>query len=378
MSSPEIHGRTTSAFAAVKDVFAENFEGGEEVGASFSATLEGETVVDPWAGHADAARTKDWQSNTLINVWSTTKGITALAVAMLVDRGQMRYRDNVAQYWPDFAQAGKSDITIGQLMSHQAGVCGLREPTTVEDYYDWDKMVRRLAATKPFWTPPVGSGYHAVTFGWLAGELVRRVDGRSLGTFVQEEICQPLGADLFIGLPESEEPRVAEMCATKGAAGVAGLGQTDETISGAIANPKSDAMWANDRAWRGAEIPSVNAQTNAKALARIYAALANGGTVDGVRLLGKDAIKRATAEQCKGADKVLGIDMRWGCGWMLNLYGMYGPNDASFGHAGWGGSVGFADPTANVSVGYAMNNMAANLLADRRSINLIRKVYDCI
>ena len=376
MSTVELTGHVAPGLEAVKDVFAQNFADDLEVGASFHVTREGETIVDLYAGHMDAARTKPWRDDTLVNVWSTTKGITALAVAMMADRGLLRYRDPVAQHWPDFAQAGKSEITVGQLMSHQAGLCGFIDPATVEDFYDWGKMTRRLAAKTPMWTPGDRSGYHAVTYGWLAGELVRRLDGRSLGTFVREEIAQPLGADLYIGLPESEEGRVAEICATQGAGSTLEVGEPDESTRAAMGNPKAEYHWANTREFRAAEIPSINAQTNARSIARMYAALANGGTLDGVTLLSKDALKRATTEQCQGPDRVLGIDFRWACGWMKNLYGMYGPNDESFGHAGWGGSVGFADPTSKISMGYAMNNMAANLISDRRAIFLMLAVYD--
>ena len=197
----DVKGSIAPEFEAVETAFIQNFNDGLEVGASLNITIKGEQVVDLWAGHANPEKTQPWRRDTLVNVWSTTKGITSMAVAVLVDRGLLRYRDAVAQHWPDFAQVGKRDVTVGQLLSHQAGLCGLRQATVVEDFYDWDKTCRRLAAMEPFWTPGDGSGYHAITFGYLAGELIRRIDGRTPGTFIKEELADIVDADFHVGLP---------------------------------------------------------------------------------------------------------------------------------------------------------------------------------
>ena len=372
-----IEGTVAPEFSAVKDAFEQNFTDGHEVGASLNITIKGEQVVDLWAGHADSARKVPWKHDTLVNVWSTTKGPTAMAIAILVDRGLLRYRDTVAQHWPDFAQGGKSDVTVGQLLSHQAGLCGFREPTVVEDYYDWDKMRRRLAAMKSFWKLGEGSGYHAVTYGFLAGELIRRIDGRTPGTFIKEELAEPLGADFHVGLPEELEDRVSLVIKPTTPAQLAGETPPDYVVA-TMANPAIDPEFPHDRGWRAAEIPAANGHGTAQSLARLYSAFANGGTVDGIKIVSKDAIKRATAEQCKGVDRILGLESRWGAGFSLNNGGMYGPNEGTFGHSGFGGSMAFADPSEKLSVAYTMNQMHANLRGDPRTMRLVEAIYSCL
>jgi CubicO group peptidase (beta-lactamase class C family) len=378
MSKPlDVQGSVAPEFAPVKDAFIQNFNDGLEVGASLNITVKGEQVVDLWAGYEDAEKTRPWKRDTLVNVWSTTKGITSMAVAILVDRGQLRYRDTVAQHWPDFAQGGKSDVTVGQLLSHQAGLCGMRQPTVVEDFYDWDKTCRRLAAMEPFWKIGEGSGYHAITFGFLAGELIRRIDGRTPGTFIKEEIAEPLGADFHVGLPESLESRVSLVIKAPTPPTLMGETPPDYVLA-TMANPPIKSEFPHDRGWRAAEIPSANGHGTAQALARMYAAFANGGTVDGIKIVSKDAIKRATAEQCSGTDRILGMPSRWGAGFALNSGGLYGPNDSTFGHSGMGGSMGYADPTARVSVGYTMNQMQAEIRGDSRTIGINKALYGCL
>ncbi|TDI58364.1 MAG: class A beta-lactamase-related serine hydrolase [Alphaproteobacteria bacterium] len=373
----EVQGSVAPEFAAVKDAFVQNFKDGLEVGASLNITVEGEQVVDLWAGHADAEKTKPWNRDTLVNVWSTTKGITSIAVAILVDRGLLRYRDTVAQHWPDFAQGGKSDVTVGQLLSHQAGLCGMRQPTVVEDFYDWDKTCRRLAAMEPFWKLGEGSGYHAITFGFLAGELIRRIDGRTPGTFIKEEIAEPLGADFHVGLPENLENRVSLVIKAPTPPQLTGEQPPDYVIA-TMANPPIDSEFPHDRGWRAAEIPSANGHGTAHALSRIYAAMANGGSIDGVKIISKDTIKRATTEQCNGTDRILGMPSRWGAGFALNNGGLYGPNDSAFGHSGMGGSMGYADPSKRVSVGYTMNQMQAEIRGDSRTLAINKALYECL
>ncbi|MFN3232950.1 MAG: serine hydrolase domain-containing protein [Alphaproteobacteria bacterium] len=368
-----VSGGVAPGFEAVKDVFAKNLADGLEVGAGFTVYRDGEPVVDLWGGHADEAKTRPWQEDTIVNLFSSTKGPMALAVAMLVDRGKLAYSDKVATHWPEFAANGKQDITVAQLLSHQGGVCGLREPITVDKYEDWDFMCAQLAAMEPFWTPGDGSGYHAVTYGFLAGELVRRIDGRTPGRFIAEEISTPLNADFHVGLPDSVDARIAPLIAPKNTLPLAGKAPPDYVIA-ALANPPMKPEDANKPGWRRAEIPAANGHGTAKALARIYAPLSLGGG----NIIGTEALDAATAEQCLGEDRNLGFEMSWGCGFIRNNTGIYGPNTETFGHSGWGGSLGFADRKEKLAVGYVMNQMDVNLQGDPRSMGLIGALYQSL
>lgn len=372
-----VKGTVATGFETVRDAFEKNFKEDGDIGASFAVMRGGEVVADLWGGYADKARTRPWKETTLVNVWSTTKGPTALAVAMLVDRGQLSYDDRVAEYWPDFASRGKADVTVAEMMSHQAGLCGVRDTITVEAFYDWEAMCRRLAGTEPFWKPGDGSGYHAITFGFLAGELVRRIDGRTVGTFLREEVTGPLDADFFIGLPEEEDKRVAEIVKMKKNQLTITKDSPDYTIA-AFGNPAPDPEEPNNREWRAAEIPAANGQANARGLVRIYNALARAGIGGEDELISKKALSAATAEQCSGVDRNLGIETRWGAGFMLNVDGLYGPNPKAFGHSGWGGSMAFADPDSGLAVAYAMNQMGSSLRGDPRGQRLIEAVYNSL
>ena len=376
----EIHGTVSSGFEAARDAFAENFarEGDyQEVGASFAAFHRGRCVVDLWGGFADRARTRPWTRDTLINVWSSTKGLVATAAAMLVDRGLLHYEDRVAQHWPDFAQNGKADVTVAQLLSHQAGLPGFVEPTTIEDQCDWDSCCAKLARQSPAWPPGSASSYHAMTYGWLAGEVIRRVAGKSVGQFVRDEIAGPLHADLFIGLPESAEPRVAEMVGPKRAADMPPL---PDTAIMALINPQQDPESPNMRAWRVAEIPAANGQASAMGLARLYAVLAAGGALDGMRLLSSESIARMTTAATRDGrkDMFLGFTDCWGMGVAINTPGIYGPNPRAFGHSGWGGSFGCADPEAGVAIGYVCNQMGPELVGDPRTAELCNAVLTAL
>ena len=286
----EIHGACAPEFTAVRDAFAANFKDGKEVGASFALAQEGEVVVDLWAGHADAARKRPWASDTLINTYSTTKGMAATVVGVLADEGLIDYSARVAEYWPEFAAAGKQDVTVAQLLSHQAGICGPRERVEMAELYDWDGLCAVLAAQWPFWEPGTANGYHAVVFGHIAGEVARRVTGRkkSLGQLFAEKVADPLGAgkDYYIGLPEAEDHRVAEMIPVSGAEQLgSGMGGSSKRMNDAMycamAHPPLTAHIANDRAWRAAEVPGANGQGNGRGIAKVYGALANGGALEG-------------------------------------------------------------------------------------------------
>ena len=373
-SKTEVHGFVAPGFEPVREAFAANFDAGAEAGASFAATLAGKPIVDLWAGSRDESKTLPWGKDTLACVYSTTKNTVALAAAMLVDRGVLEYEQPVARYWPEFAQEGKGAITVGQLLSHQAGLPGITN-RTVDSYYDWDAMTAALAAEKPWWEPGTANGYHAITFGFLNGEVIRRVTGKSFGTFLRDEIAGPLGADFYCGLPPEEDGRAAHMFAPAEMEGV----PEDSMLAKALANPPFDSNAANTREYRAAEIPAANGQGNARSVARIMSVLACGGSVDGVRLLSEEAITNATKERCYRPDLGLLVPMRWGAGFMLRSDTLpIGPNARTFGHGGAGGSLGIADMDAKLSWAYVMNNMTATTTGDARGGMIGMALYGCL
>jgi CubicO group peptidase (beta-lactamase class C family) len=353
----------------VRDAFAKNFADGLEVGASFAATINGEYVVDIWAGCADAAGTRPWERDTIVNVYSTTKVMTALCTLMLVDRGQLDLDAPVARYWPEFAQAGKEKIPVRYLLSHQSGLAGFVEPTPPEALYDWDRIVNQLAAQRPLWEFGTHSGYHALTFGYLLGEVLRRITGKTLGTFFREEVAEPLGADFHIGLDERHESRVGELIPPPIPRAEEQTLDPNSELGRAMANPPLSAHDSRDRAWRAAEIPAANGHGNARSVARIGTALACGGELDGVRLLSMATIEKAIEEQCYGEDLVLGTPIRYGLGFGLNSPDMpVSPNPRAFYWGGWGGSAVVMDPDAKLCFAYVMNKMMSGALGDTRVV----------
>ena len=380
VTSLRIEGKVAPGFEKVRDTFAANFARGDayqDVGASLCVYRAGKMIVDLWGGYRDAAQSNPWTRDTLINVWSTTKGITALAVAQLVDRKLMSYADPVAKHWPEFAQNGKGQITVAQLLSHQGGLPGFTEPTTVEDFYVWIRVCERLARQAPMWEPGTKNSYHAMTYGFLAGELVRRVAKKSVGQLVQAEIAKPLGADVFIGLGAPLEPRVATQFAPKVQPDLAAMGLPPEALA-ALTNPAVEPGMSNVRAWRAAEVPAANGQATAAGLARVYGALADGGALDGERVISADGIARMTEVQTRRPDLMLGFEPCWAMGFATNKIGVYGPNPRAFGHSGWGGSFGCADPDAKIGIGYAMNQMGADLVGDPRANGLCAAIFSCL
>jgi CubicO group peptidase (beta-lactamase class C family) len=383
----DIHGRCDPRFAAVAQVFEENFRLRDEVGAAVAVTWHNEPVVDLWAGHADQGRSAPWQRDTLVNVYSTTKGITAICAHRLVDEGRLDLDAPVARYWPEFAQNGKEAIPVRWLLSHRCGLPAVRELLPGEALYDWDAMTAALAAEPPWWTPGEKHGYEAITFGWLVGEVVRRIAGKSLGAYLRDEIAAPLGLDFHVGLPDAEHGRVAEMSLLPPAPpGEEGLelaeiivGDPEGMSARAFINPPSMALGVNYAEFRRAELPGVNGHGTARALARLYGALAAGGEVDGVRVLSRQAIERCRSEQSRGPDAVLLIETRFGLGFMLpqdRPEARFGPNPGAFGHPGAGGSLAFADPEGGIGFAYVMNRMGPHILLDPRAIALVGAVYD--
>jgi CubicO group peptidase (beta-lactamase class C family) len=370
----EIHGECDPRFEAVRTAFAANFDGGHEVGASVAVTLHGEPVVDLWAGDADNGDgdgadgvVPPWQRDTIVNVWSTTKTMAAICLLILADRGEIDLDAPVATHWPEFAAQGKDRITVAQVMGHTAGLPGWDPAIGPDVLYDWDRAVAALAAQAPWWEPGTASGYHALTQGYLEGEVVRRVTGRTIGTFFREEVAEPLGADFHIGLPESEEHRTGRMV-PPGRSLADGLDLDPTTVAiRALASCPLTGAEPNTREWRAAEIPAAGGTGNARSVARVHSALASGGSVDGVKLLSGEGVERIFTEQHHDVDQVLGMKMRLGTGFgLMNDTVPLSPNPRSCFWGGWGGSLAVIDLDAEMSVAYVMNRMAGDLVGDMR------------
>ncbi len=380
-----VEGECEPRFTRVREAFERSFANGE-VGAALAVTLDGRPVVDLWGGHADAARTRPWQRDTIVNVYSTTKGMTAICANRLIEAGTLDLDAPVAHYWPEFAQAGKASLPARYLLTHQAGLAAISTRIPSEKLYDWDFMTAALAAQQPWWEPGTQHGYHALTFGYLVGELVRRIDGRSLGTYFRDEVAKPLGVDFHIGLDERHDTRCAEMIPAPppppGAPNLfAAVTEKPESLTAKVfGNPPLGAAKVNTRAWRAAEIPAANGHGDARGLARVYGTLACGGELDGVHILSAEAIARANTEQAFGTDAVLApLQTRFGLGFFLTQPMIpFGPNPRAFGHPGAGGSVAFADPDARLGFAYVMNQMQQGLAGDARGFGLIFELYEAL
>ena len=360
----EVYGTCDERFEQVRQAFEANFDQGLDVGASAAVFLDGEPVVDLWGGHLDAEKTMPWQEDTIINVWSTTKTMTALCALMLADRGEIDFHAPVAKYWPEFAAAGKEGVEVRHLMSHTAGLSGWEEPIELTDLYDWEKVTSLLAAQEPWWEPGSASGYHAVTQGYLVGEVIRRVSGRSVGRFFAEEVAGPLGADFFIGTPPEADSRVAPVIAPTEMPTVADM-EPGSIALRTFLNPVLDATASWTVPWRRAEIPAAGGHGNARSVAAVHSVLACGGEARGVRLLSSAGCEAIFEEQSNGPDLVLGQPIRFGMGFGLSGELMpVGPHTCYWG--GWGGSVIVIDLDARLSVAYVMNRMESGLVGDLR------------
>ncbi len=366
-----IHGTCEPAFGAVREAFAANFANDLEVGACFTAAVAGKTVVDLWGGFRDARRARPWERDTIVCVWSTTKVMTAACAWMLAARGALDLDAPVARYWPEFAAAGKEELPVRFLLSHSSGLAGWEQPIEMSDLYDWKRSTALLAAQKPWWEPGTASGYHAVTFGHLIGEVIRRITGRSLGRFFRDEVAAPLGADFHIGLGAEHEPRLGEMVAPAQAPDA----MTD-MLKRVMTNPRGWSPGvARDRGYRAAEVPGANGHGNARSVARVAAALASGGALDGVRLLPERFFDAVIEEQIYGQDLVLGLPIRWGLGVGLPSKEMPLPSPRSFYWGGWGGSLCLVDLDTQIACAYVMNKMSHTTMGDRRGLDLVAAVY---
>jgi CubicO group peptidase (beta-lactamase class C family) len=389
-----VNGSCDPRFAALREAFRDNFRERGELGAALCVAIEGRVVVDIWAGCADRAGQRPWEADTLVDVFSVGKGMVALSLLLLVERGQVQLDAPVARYWPQFAGAGKEAITVRMLLAHRAGLPAISRPLSEPEIYDWQAMASALAEQEPWWTPGETHGYHVNTFGFLVGEIVRRVSGRPIGDFFRAEIAEPIGADFHFGIGAAEDPRIAEFSWSAGESGGERRPPVDDLdpepgeedaerarlLRCTYLNPPglSGLGTVNTRAWRSAEIPSANGHANARATALIYAALVCGGATGGRRLLSPETIAAATGEASSGEDFVLRRPTRFGLGFQLTQPERpLGPSPRSFGHFGAGGSLGFADPDARLSFGYTPN-LAGPRWQDPRNRALIDAGYACL
>jgi CubicO group peptidase (beta-lactamase class C family) len=369
----DITGLAPERFSRVRDAFAANFADGAELGAQFAVAIDGEVVVDLTGGFADRMRARPYQADTLTPVFSTGKAIMALLMSRLVEQGRLDYEQRVAEVWPAFGQNGKDRITVGQLLSHQAGLPGFAEPQDPSIWFDREAVLNTLAAQAPMWPPGTASGYHPVTVGYLAGEVFRRVDGRSMGQALAEDFRIPFGIDAWIGLPESEHGRCADMQKPPAAPD---LGELDAVKRAAFLDKGSAPGGRGTAEWRKLEIPSANMHATAPALARLMGVIATGGRLDGRHVLSAATVAQATRERIFGQDRVLPFRLSWAAGFMRNkAIEVYGPGELTVGHSGWGGSCAFADPETRVSGAYVMNRQSPFLVGDPRPLRLIEAVY---
>jgi CubicO group peptidase (beta-lactamase class C family) len=373
-----IHGTVAPGFEAVKGAFEANFAHQDDVGASVAITVGGELVVDLWGGTAtfdDGER--DWERDTIINVWSTTKTMAALCCLVLADRGQLDLYEPIASYWPEFAAGGKETIATRHVLSHTAGLSGWDEPLEMHDLLDHDKLVALHAVQAPWWEPGTRSGYHAVSQGYLLGEIVRRVSGRSLGTFFADEIAGPLGADFHIGTGPEHDARIAHVIAPPSPL------QALQTDPGSIAmrtlgNPRLTADFSSRHDWRRAEIPAAGGHGNARSVALCHTPTACGGTANGVTLLSEDGVARIFDVQYEGHDLILPVDLRMGMGFGLPGPMLPVPNPRTCFWGGWGGSLAIIDVDAKMSFSYVMNRMGEGTTGDLRGAGLLIAAYGAL
>ncbi|OUS26320.1 hypothetical protein A9Q99_19020 [Gammaproteobacteria bacterium 45_16_T64] len=381
--TPIVHGTCEIKYLGVKQQFEKNMRSGCELGAAISIVRHGELVVDLWSGYSDKKQTLPWEKDTIVNVFSTTKGITALCVQHALDSGLIDLDRPAQYYWPDFGKEGKQNITLRWMLSHQSGVAALREPVPDEALYDWDYMVKRVASERPWWKPGSEHGYHMVTVGWMVGEVFRRAVGCSVGEYLRDEVVAPLSADFHIGLGASEFSRVAQL---RGATETPKDGRVflfekmaaerEGVLYKALMNPQTLMTSANKDEWRRMELPSANGHGNARSIAALYGAAVSG------TLLSEAALSRCFETQSEGMDWVLEMPTRFGPGFLLQQEGhaemSFGLGKRAFGHPGSGGSLGFADPDSGIGFGYVMNQMGPYVMVDPRARSLVDALYTCL
>lgn len=377
----ELQGHCDARFDKVADALSHAIDTGEEVGAAIAIDVDGELVVDVWGGHADAARTTPWERDTIVNVWSSTKNVTALAGLMMIDRGLIEPSTPVAEVWPEFGANGKQDVQFRHFLTHSSGVSGWDQPVTVEDVLDWDKSTAMLAAQGPWWEPGTATGYHALTHGHLIGEVVRRLSGKPLKQFIADEIAGPLGADFQLGAQPEDDARIAEIVpADDPFEGLPPMAEWTEQMLKTFTGPAPDPLVANTAAWRAADLGAVNGHTNARALAKVLSVISRGGTVDGVQLLRPETVERIFELQFDGPDLVLALhEIRCGLGYGLPSPAIpFVPDGKIAFWGGWGGSWETMNPDTSTTVAYVMNKMGPGIEGSARTDRYFRLIYDAL
>ena len=376
----DVHGTCDARFEAVRSLLRDNLDSGAELGASLVVDIDGELAVDLWGGFRDEDQTIPWTAGTITNVWSTTKTVTSLAALMLIDRGELDPAAPVAKYWPEFAANGKQDITVSQIMSHTSGVSGLEHPAVIADLYDWEQATARMAAQAPWWPPGTASGYHALNYGHLVGEVVRRITGQPLKQFVAAEIAGPLGADFQIGAAERDWPRIADVVPPPPLPFDLSALDPASPVYRTFTGPVADAAAANTPDWRRADIGAANGHGNARSAARVMSVLSQGGEVDGVRLLSPATIDLVFQEQIDGIDLVLGVPLRFGLGYGLPRAEVlpWAVNERVCFWGGWGGSVIIMDAGRRMTFAYMMNKMGAGVVGSERSSGYGQAIYRAV
>jgi CubicO group peptidase (beta-lactamase class C family) len=366
----DVDGTCEARFEGVRAALSASLDTGADIGASVAVFHHGEPVVDIWGGYVDTEKSAPWERDTITNVWSTTKTMTFLCALMLHDRGELDFQAPVATYWPEFAKGGKESVLVRHVMGHTAGLSGWEEPLAAEQLADWELCTSRLAAQTPWWEPGTGSGYHAVTQGYLIGEIVRRITGESIGSWFAREVAKPLEADFHIGLPESEDGRVSNVIPPP-PIDVAAMGdQVSELLAKTFLNPPIDASMAHHAWWRRAEIPAANGQGNARSVATIQSIIAGRGEARGIRLLSAESTDVIFEEQANGVDKVLATPLRFGMGYGLGTAELpLGPRACYWG--GYGGSMIVMDQETELTVCYVMNRMESGLTGDLRGFTIV-------
>lgn len=396
-----VRGYCDENFFEARHIFEKSISSGFELGGSIAVEVKGKKVIDLWGGYLDHSQSKLWEENTLVNVFSTTKGIAAICLLQLIEKGLLDIEKPVSEYWPEFSANGKDHIPVKYLFCHKAGLCGVREPLQSGAFSDWELITSELARQEPLWEPGTAHGYHAITYGHLVGELLRKIDGRTIGEYFKEEIAEPLDLDFWIGLPDSEFDRVSDIYPSKPgplqylfplltklprfmlpgrAKFLKDFGDTSKPVGAAFNNPpisSSEEMEANTKKWRNAEIPAANGHGTARSIAKLYGILANGGSRDGIHILSPETIEKGRQTQSDGKDLVLGgMRTRFGLGFMLGTENVsMGPNPNAFGHGGAGGSLGFSDPDNNISLGFVMNQMHPGITAWKTATDVAESVY---
>jgi CubicO group peptidase (beta-lactamase class C family) len=376
-----VHGHIDPRFDKVAEALGEEISSGAEVGAAIAIDIDGESVLDIWGGHANAAKGVPWGEDTIVNVWSSTKTVTSLAALMLADRGLLDLDAPVADYWPEFAANGKAKVLVRHILSHTSGVAGWQDPMTIDDFFDWDLATSRLAEQAPWWEPGTQSGYQALNYGFLVGELVRRTAGKSLKEFVRDDIARPLDADFQFGATADDYGRIAELIPPPPFDFSLDQLPADNAMRKTLGNPAPDATIAHSVAWRDADLGAVNGHGNARSLARMLSPISLGGSANGVEMLSQATIDRIFEVQSHSPDQVLAVPLKWGIG-----YGLATPDVLPFAPSdervcfwgGWGGSMVLINPDRRATAAYVMNKMGQGTLGNERTARYARLIYEAL